>query len=396
MMLPSFNATRDIHQDYLMGLALQHGQDPYQPIPKLWNDYLHSPYTGGLRHPSPHLPVMAAIFLPLSYLPFWSVSLLWFLGSVLAVWCGIGLLLKALDSKLEYRPALFAIFALSVAGRHELLMGQVNSILFLFLALTYLFVRSGRDWISGLFLGLTLALKLFGIPILIFLLLKGKLNSVTSALATFLLVTSLVSLLSGGTILNSYIEQSLPTSSKLYTGHLANLSAENILTRLVTNYHASKNEGGNIQVALSNDPKDSSDGSPMLYSAIFGGIIIVLILTCTLQVEFEAGFHKALILSCIASPVAWTHYLVALLVTVIYLTVQLAKSTTYSFISKELFVIMLLLVPMIFDPGLIGLSIFGWLNAPSIDILVPFWVNLLYLASTLSLLTSSWFLSRVR
>jgi len=365
--LPLFYGIRDLHQDYLMGLAIRHGENPYQNVKELWDRYFNSQYRGSLDHISPHTPVMAFIFVPLSYLPLWFVSLIWYLLSVFSVWIGVGIALRLTNQSLNLRPIIISLFAISLAGRHELMMGQVNSFIFLLMVLCYRFIEEGKSVYAGICLGITLTLKFFGWPILFFLIMHKNYRVVVVSLLVPLFAYSTLLFYDNGDLIQSYFEDVVIDVDQYYAGSMGDLSLMSMLVKMQTRHQIERVRGYHFKVALPGKNLVPVEPSLRWQSRIFGFAIIVFMLVIVIQHNFATGFHRALILSCLSSPISWTHYLVPLLfsLTVLFPTIN-DRKTLLTFCSLS--------IPLFLNAEVYAVNLYGWISSIETHGLAPGWV----------------------
>lgn len=373
--LPQFYSVRDIHQDYLMGLALRNGADPYQAVFDLWNQYITGPYYGGLRHPSPHPPIMPVLFLALSYSPLWIVSFLWFCASLLAAYFGITIVLKILGEDYQHRNLILALFAISVAGRHELMMGQVNCFIFLLIAASYLYLKRQQDWRSGALLGVALALKFFGWPLFLYLLCRKKIKACFAAIIVVVITYSIVAMITGSNTIEKYIRVAAPAADKYYAGSLFDISWMSLYLRATKTFSVDRLEDDRLLVVVPGKEANPTSESQREISVLIGLGLIFILLTTSLTKNFDTGFHRAIIISALASPIAWKHYLVPCLFTLIMSTCISDR--------RRLLPLIALAVPFFVSPDLLALDLLAWIGPPSGSFIVPEWVVLPALLPTI-------------
>ena len=133
-----------------------------------------SPYQTGSPFPYIYPIFLCVILIPFSMMPYWLLNLLWFLGSVLALYFAGDILIR------HYSPAFTRanagavfivpfLFLINVI-QSNLLNGQVN---FIVLLLCTLFLRDyllSRNFTAALFLSMAIAIKVTPIILLVYLL----------------------------------------------------------------------------------------------------------------------------------------------------------------------------------------------------------------------------------
>jgi len=151
-MLPPRCYEQDLQVDYLAAKALGDGVDPLTPTTELSAKYFPS-LTLNFPHPNPHPPVLALVALPLTWLPFPVVALLWLAGNVglvLAVGRWLGLSPIARLAVMAW-PPLWCVLHL----------GQYEVLILLLAMLGWRAAKARLDARAGIWLGLAAVIKLY-------------------------------------------------------------------------------------------------------------------------------------------------------------------------------------------------------------------------------------------
>jgi hypothetical protein len=133
-----------------------------------------SPYQTGSPFPYIYPLFLCAILVPLSSMPYWLLNLLWFLGSVLALYFVGDILIRYYSPTFTHADAgavfIVPFLVLLNVIQNNLLNGQVN---FIVLLLCTLFLRDyllSRNCTAALFLSMAIAIKVMPLILLVYLL----------------------------------------------------------------------------------------------------------------------------------------------------------------------------------------------------------------------------------
>ena len=140
-----------------------------------------------------YFPAFAVLTIPMGLLPLPAAKAVWFTASALLLALLVGLSLEVVPER-RRANAVLAVAAIAVLGKfygHELILGQVN-VLFAVLAVRALLaMQRGREWLAGVLLAFTIAIKPYGVLFIPWLLVRRKAPSVTAALLTLAVITVL-------------------------------------------------------------------------------------------------------------------------------------------------------------------------------------------------------------
>ena len=277
---------KDFVQFYLMGHALRAGENMYAPLAELAARF--DPSVDKWLLISAYPPIVALIGLPLSYLPyFWSV-IAWMVFELGCLVAAVILIVRHFGGR-SAGTAVFVTVAAYLGCQPiymDLYLGQVMIPILLLLTLTWLALKSEKDFLAGVLLGIVIAIKLYAWPIALFLLIKGRWRAPVAAVAVFIAANGLMTLLVGtSTILDYYFRV-----------------------------------GGAVLAEYIHDPFNFSAWSVgFRYAGIAGGGVAVLtLLSFALALalrskDFDTGFMVMLAASTILQPISWIHYVVTLL-----------------------------------------------------------------------------------
>lgn len=150
------------------------GQNPYLSGQKLFSGYSYP-------------PSVFLLFVPFVLLPFQTSQLLWVFLNVLCLIASIVLLAKLFSVKFfsDTNLILSGFIFISFPVKFTLGMGQINILILFFLVLSLYFLKVKNYLFGGVFLGLSLVIKLFPLLLPVYFLLKLNKKILTGLLAIF-------------------------------------------------------------------------------------------------------------------------------------------------------------------------------------------------------------------
>ena len=183
---------KDFSYDYISARAVLAGDDPYADAQTLTRRHLAESPVDIPDHPSSHTPLSIVLVAPLAAtLAYPEAAVVWCLleaALILASALLVGRFHLARRGGALWLGALATTLLFFAWGpvKDELGNGQWTMLLLLLLLGAWLALRAGREGLGGLALGLALAVKLSGGPILLFLLLQRRWRAAGTALAAAL------------------------------------------------------------------------------------------------------------------------------------------------------------------------------------------------------------------
>lgn len=163
-------------------------------LPTGKNPYLNP----NLFTPNGYPPISFLLYLPLTALAYGKAQLIFTLLSFASFIANVYLSLLLSFKKVNWAAFLFStgLVLLSFPTKFTLGMGEINSVSFLFLLLSYFFYLRKKPWLSGILIGIGMILKpIFGFFLLFFLFVK-EWRIILSALGTLIsafVITVLIS-----------------------------------------------------------------------------------------------------------------------------------------------------------------------------------------------------------
>lgn len=177
-------------------------------------------------------PHVFIIVYPLHFLPLLTMSKIWTLGSIVSLLASIYLLLKINKEKITSNTGLFlsSLVFLAFPTKFTLGMGQINIYILLFLSL-FIFYYKKNEIYSGVFLFLSLALKIFPIFIPLYLFLTKKWKILFTVIVLSLVLFLITYILVGWDMISYFIFKIFPTLISGWKADYYNQSLSGFLIR---------------------------------------------------------------------------------------------------------------------------------------------------------------------
>lgn len=135
-----------------------------------------NPYQGGegLYTPQVYPPSVALLYFPLTFLPLNQASIVFTIFSIVCLLVSIFLLSRIFSYPFFSIPNLCiaTLIFISFPAKFTLGMGQMNMIILLLLTLVLYFQKKQKEFLAGIFLGASIAIKLFPVILPIYMLVK--------------------------------------------------------------------------------------------------------------------------------------------------------------------------------------------------------------------------------
>jgi len=305
-----------------MAKAIIAGQNPYTPLPALAAQHLPEARDTQFQRPTPHLPFFGLLCAPLALLSYRAAATVW-----LALQ-GAGLILSTLMMRTVIAPKApiaiaCAVGLLCVATGpviEELWIGQFNLLLLPFFCAAWIDLRKGREACGGIWLGLLLALKLTGWPIVIYLGLCRRWRAVVAAGAVVVTANLLSGVVIGFGALRDYYSKVGPQVALIYRNHYANFSAYGLGRRIFEGVRSGTSIGIEAPALWP---------SPSL-ATVFGVLAPLAALLYGLWLakkskDFDSAFGGLVCVSALISPIAWRQYLILAAIPLAIVIARLCK-----------------------------------------------------------------------
>ena len=133
-----------------------------------------------------YLPAFAVLTIPLSVMPLPAAKIVWFTACVVLLVLLISTSLRQLPERRRSATLLVLLAAVTLGkfSGHELILGQVNILFGVLAAAAFLAMKGGNEALAGALIGLTIAIKPYGVLFLPWLAARGKMASIAAAVVT--------------------------------------------------------------------------------------------------------------------------------------------------------------------------------------------------------------------
>ena len=292
---------KDFNVEYVMASAALNGESPYKPLPELarYADGYTAQY---LQHPSPHPPAVIFVGIPFTRLDLGRAVLLWLLFELVCVAAASALMLKAVVGRVSATGVgmLVLVWLAWHPFEREMFWGQLMIVTLTLVCGAWVALRSKREMLGGVLLGVALALKLFGWPLMLYLLLMRRWRALFAAGLSFGLLHVAAAFVIGFSDTLTYYTVVGPTVSKIYREFAGNFSVWTIGTRV---FGVSWTDWYNPLIHV--------PAIAPVVSLVAVGCVLVLALRGALRARsFDSAFCALTCVSTVLNPIAWSHYLV--------------------------------------------------------------------------------------
>ena len=300
----------DFVQDYFLAKAVISGIDPYLPLDELG---VRFGVPNEIPHSSTHPPSFAVLCLPIGLLSFKQAAFVWLIIGLISLVVSLHLLFRI------NRAGLLMIALIAITWPpvfYDLSLGQLMLPQLLAITLAWLALRSERDLIGGILLGLTISIKLITWPLLLLLLIRKRFKSVLAGSIVFAFLNIIALLLMGVRPVASYYFQKSPEIASIYSNNVFNFSTWTIGPRLFAGTKAVDAPWFHTVPLI-----DAAVLVPLTSIACVIAVLIYGFFVALKARSFDTSFAVLVNTAVIVSPVAWIFYLTLLLLPIAVLRV---------------------------------------------------------------------------
>jgi hypothetical protein len=318
---PETFSERDILQEYLMAKAVISGLNPYLPLDKLASMFIGDfPF---LTHPAPHPPFVAIISIPFTWLALNYVIITWFILEILCL-LAISIMLTILwKGRVDWVWSIIIAFLLLAwyPVMVDLLFGQLTILLTSLVLLAFLAWRSHRRVLAGILIGLSVAIKMFTWPLIVYFVIKKDWRTAISSVLTIIGLNLAALVVIGIGPVTDYYFTIMAQVSGIYHSFLKNFSLWSIGYRF---FEGSRPIGENY---INAPPLINL---PMLAPIVSAGLAISFFLIGLFWAKRSKSIEIALsIMICVliaVSPITWDHYYIMLIICLVVMLHELSKN----------------------------------------------------------------------
>jgi Glycosyltransferase family 87 len=335
---PANNQDRDILQEYLMAKALVTGVNPYLPLNRLATMFIGQfPF---LTHPAPHPPFIAILATPLSVFNLNQVITVWFIIELACLMAIAWMLVVLWKGKVDWVPAILIFFLLLAwyPVMVDLLYGQLTILLTTLLLAALLALRSNKKVLAGVLIGLSVAIKMYTWPLIIYFALKKDwrtfISSITSLIGFNLLALTIMGI---GPFSDYFLHVTMQVSA-IYHSFLKNYSLWSIGYRF---FDGTRPIGGNF---ISAPPLVSMPQlAPFVSAALAALFLIAGLILATRSSDINIAYAIMICVIVAVSPISWDHYYIMIVISLAILLQYLVRLSFPSW-STAIFLFIVLLL----------------------------------------------------
>jgi hypothetical protein len=315
---PLYVYSKDFIQEYLLARAVFSGVNPYLPLPELAAQFLAPLDNPIFPHPTPHPPPVILLSLPLAFFSYETAALFWLLFEIFCLGLSIYIIATTLGKRMPlWLMGLIVVFIMGWGPVIDgLVVGQLMSVLLLLLSATWALFRSGHWKIGAIFLGAAAALKLVVWPVALLLLIHRRWQALIILPLVFIVANLLAGLIIGFEVLIFYYTSVGAGVETMYRSHEDNFSIWSIGWRLFDGV-------GSTAVYANNTIIGGIQAPPLIYwpeialyvSLSLLVLFVLLIVAIVWRAKtLDAAFAVLVAAAVIANPIAWSHYLILLII----------------------------------------------------------------------------------
>jgi hypothetical protein len=237
--VPDTYLVRDSLTYFLMAKAIIAGESPYLPLNDLASKFIGSPQF--YQHPGLTPPFGSLIILPLGLFSAEKAYIAWFCFELICL-ALVAILLTVLwkgHVAWVWAILLFDLLLAWFPVMVDLMYGQLSILLTLLVLAAFLALRKGQNILSGVLIGLTVAIKFFTWPILIYFGLKKNWRAFFAGCITIIVSNLLGLIVIGKDSFITYYLHVIFQDSRSYYATMNNFSLWSVGYRLFTGSPAS-------------------------------------------------------------------------------------------------------------------------------------------------------------
>ena len=383
---------KDFLQEYLLARAAVEGKDPYLPVPSLARAFVGEIDVPLFPHPTPHPPPVGLLAWPLAFVGYETAAAVWLIFELFCLIAAVCILLRAITEKTPSAGVVIVVTSAAISTSPvwtDLIVGQLMIPLLLLLSGSWLSLKQGNDRRAGALLGLSLALKLMGLPILLFLAIRRRWGAVLPAVVTVAVANLFcVPLMGLSPVLKYYFNVS-GMMFPLYRAAASNISLWTIGWRFFDG------TGSPVIVLLQAPPLIHAPATAALVLVALPVVVLAVVLIAALRTRDQSSaFGMLICLSILIHPIAWNHYLVLMAIPVLVAARRLWER---GFPSPQCILLLCLGLILGLPPEQINHAQLHFTQhlLPDGEAFVTFAGSLLGLSYTIAVVAVVWFLKRL-
>jgi hypothetical protein len=340
---------RDTLTYYLMAKAISLGESPYQNLSDLANRFFGISHF--LPHAAPCTPFMAILSLPLLLFSVEKAYIAWFWLEMMCLVLISIMLPILLKGKRDWKLSILFMFLLLswYPVMVDLILGQLTILLTMILLAALLSWKRERRILTGMLIGLTVAIKMYTWPLVLYYALKKDWRTFLSSCCTVAGLNLIGLIVLGPDSFGKYYLQVTTQVSAVYHSFLKNYSIWSIGYRL---FEGTQAPDANF---ITSPPLINLPQIAGLTSAVFAVVFLAVGLIWATRLKSNDFAYSIMICVAIAvSPITWDHYYLMLIIGLVVLASYLSQqSFPYKITVPFLILALLLFLLNEYSPSLI-------------------------------------------
>jgi hypothetical protein len=317
---PATYQDRDILQEYLMAKAMLAGMNPYLPLDKLAQLFIGNfPF---LTHPAPYPPFVAIVSTPLTWFSLDHVVIVWFMFELLCLMAISGMITVLWKGRLDWIRAIFILFLMLTwySVMVDLLYGQLTILLTTLILAALLALRKGHKILAGVLIGISMAIKMYTWPLIIYFAIKKDWRTVISSCLTAIGLNLMALFVIGiGPVMDYYLRVMMQVSA-IYHSFLKNYSLWSIGYRF---FEGTRPIGGDY---ISAPPLINMPGlAPFVSAGLAAAFLIIGLIWAERSKDPDIAYSILVCVLVAISPISWDHYYLMVIISLVVLLINLAK-----------------------------------------------------------------------
>lgn len=302
--VPSSFLLRDWFHDYLSGTAALNGLNPWEVIDTLSERLLHRNF--GRDYRNPHTPLAISLAVPLCLLPPSVAGVIWLIMEMGALMAALALIGKIIEHPSPRRFGVCAGLCLVVWPplTAELANGQYQCFTLLLLTSAWYCLRQGRDLAAGYWLGAAVSLKIAGLPILVWALLRKKWGALAAAALSWIACHLVAVAIIGWKWCWFYYTEVVASSNKPFISSERNFSIYGLGWRIFTG-----TSDINQRFYQGSGLIDMPAFGPLAGIMCLGGASVFLIFKLAAVKNTDIQIVTLIAIGSVFLPMAWDYYL---------------------------------------------------------------------------------------
>jgi hypothetical protein len=319
---PETYTGRDILQEYLMAKAVVSGVNPYLPLDELAQMFVGK--ISFLNHPAPYPPFISIISIPLTWLSLKYSIISWYFFEMICLMAISVMLILLWKGKIDWIRAIILFFFLLAwyPIMVELLFGQLTILVTTLVLAALLAAKKNRKVLAGVLIGLSVAIKVFTWPLIVYFAIKKDWRmGIPGCLTIIGLNLTALFVIGLGPMMDYYFHVMMQVSA-VYHSFLKNYSLWSIGYRFFEGT-GPMGDGYVSAPPLINLPQIA----PYVSAGLAIAFLVIGLIWAVRCKDLDIAYSIMICVLIAISPIAWDHYYVMLIISLVVLLHELSKQS---------------------------------------------------------------------